>query len=32
MTKLKARIVIGSDRGGKWDQEGLYMGINKMLY
>lgn len=35
MLNLKTRIVIGSDEGGKWDQEGLYMGISTlsvMLY
>lgn len=32
---LKPRVVIGSDRIGKWDQEGLYMGISilpEMVY
>lgn len=30
MIKLKTRIVIGSDRGGKWDQKGLYIGISTL--
>lgn len=35
MLNLKTWIVIGSDEGGKWDQERLYMGISTlsvMLY
>ena len=35
MINLKTRIVIGSDEGGKWYQEGLHMGISTlsvMLY
>lgn len=28
---LKPRVVIGSDKIGKWDQEGVYMGISLIL-